>query len=113
VGKLDKVLLIKVNLPHFDKYSLFQPPNCLTIFSTVPFHIEVDLYGTPKGRFKYFTGNKATLHPIILAKLSTSSTSPIGMIFDFNKLIFNLDTTSTQKETSQITKIFSISLAKN
>jgi len=92
VGKLDKVLLIKVNLPPFNKWSFFQPNNRLSIFSTMPLHIEIDLYGAPKGRTKYFIGNKATLHPIILAKLSTSSTLPTRIILDFDKLIFNPDT---------------------
>jgi hypothetical protein len=59
--------------------------------------IEVSLYGAPKGRPKYFNGNKATL-PIILAKLSTSSTSPIGIISDFDQLVFTPDTTSKHKK---------------
>jgi hypothetical protein len=54
--------------------------------------------GAPKGRPKYFIVNKATLHPIIHAKLPTSSTSPTGIIFDFDKFIFNLDTASRQKK---------------
>jgi len=60
------------------------------------FHIEVD--GASRGRPKYFICNKATLHPIILAKLSISSTSPIRIICDFDKLIFNPDTASKHKK---------------
>jgi len=56
----------------------------------------------------------ATRHQNIPANLSTSSTSPIGMISDFNKLIFNPNTASKKKkEASQVTKMFTISLTKD
>ena len=59
-------------------------------YVTMSLHIGVDLYDGPKERLKYFTGSIATLRPRILAKLSTSFTSPTGTISDLDKLIFKL-----------------------
>jgi len=55
-------------------------------FLQMPLYREVDLYDAPKGRPKYFI---STLHLKILAKFSTSTTSPTGKITDLDKLIFN------------------------
>jgi hypothetical protein len=72
------------------------------------------LYGAPKGSPRYFIGSTATLHPNMPANLSTSSTSLIGMVSDFDKLIFHPETTSKhKKKTFQATNMFTISLARD
>jgi hypothetical protein len=55
VGKLDKVLLIRVTLPPFDIYILFQPAKQHFIFSIMLSQIELAL-NPLKGRPRYFIG---------------------------------------------------------
>ncbi|KAG6660361.1 hypothetical protein CIPAW_03G100600 [Carya illinoinensis] len=63
VGTLDRVLLIKVSLPPFDKYILFQLANLLSIFLITGSHKRGDLAPIPNGRPRYVSGNEAILHP--------------------------------------------------
>jgi hypothetical protein len=67
VGKLDKVLFIKVILPPLEKYILFHPAKRRSIFSLTPFQIDLALKGTPTGKPKYFIGKEDTVQPIIFA----------------------------------------------
>jgi hypothetical protein len=52
VGKLERELLIKVNLSPLDKHNLFYPANLASIFSIMLFHIWASLYLAPNGRPK-------------------------------------------------------------
>ena len=70
VGKLDKVLLIKVILPPLDKYNLFQPAKRCSIFLIMPSQIDLALKEAPNRQPKYFMGSEVTVHPKILAKPS-------------------------------------------
>jgi hypothetical protein len=56
VGRLDKILLIKVTLPPFDKYIHFHPAKWHYIFSIMPSHIDLALNEVPSGRPRYFIG---------------------------------------------------------
>jgi hypothetical protein len=62
-GKLDKVLLIQVTPPPFDKHILFQPNNQCSIFSIMLSQIDLALNEAPKERPKYFIGKEETLQP--------------------------------------------------
>jgi hypothetical protein len=63
VGKLDNVLLIKIILPVLDDYNRFQPAKRWSIFSIMPYQIDLDLKEAPNGRPRFFIGNEETLNP--------------------------------------------------
>jgi hypothetical protein len=74
VGRLERVLLIRVTLPPLDRYMRFQLADRLSIFPRAPSQIDLALKGAPNGRPRYFKGNKEISQPKILAKPSTLST---------------------------------------
>ena len=96
VGKLERVLLMRVTLPPLDKYKRFQPSSLLSIFSRIGFQIDLSLNLAPKGRPKYFIGREPYLHPRTAKKRSICWTAPTGTISDLPKLIFRPDTASNQ-----------------
>ncbi|KAL4637692.1 hypothetical protein ACB092_03G094800 [Castanea dentata] len=57
VGKLERVLFIRVSLPPLDRYNLFHPANLCSTSSKIGFHIVLSLKVAPKGRPKYFRGS--------------------------------------------------------
>jgi hypothetical protein len=67
VGKLDRVLFIKVILPPLDKYIIFHLAKRHSIFSITPSQIDLALKGAPNRRPRYFIGKEDTVHPRILA----------------------------------------------
>jgi hypothetical protein len=71
VDRLDKVLLIKVTLPPFDKYIIFHPAKWCSIFSVMSSQIDLVLSKAPNRRPKYFIGKGETLQPKMLAVSST------------------------------------------
>ena len=87
VGKLDKVLLIRVTLPPLDKYIIFHPVKRFSIFSKIGFQIVSFLRVASNGRPKHFKGSEGYLQPKISTNSSIVGTIPIGTNFDFNKLI--------------------------
>jgi hypothetical protein len=97
IGKLDKVLLIKVILLPFDKYNLFHPAKRYSIFLIKPSQIALALKKAPNGRLKYFKGKEETPHPKILAKPSTLMTFLIGTNSNYARLIFKPKTTLKRK----------------
>lgn len=50
IGKLKRVVLIRVILPPFDKYNLFHPADFHSIFSIIVYYIAIVLEVAPKGR---------------------------------------------------------------
>jgi hypothetical protein len=87
VGKLDKVLFIKVILPPLEKYILFQLAKRRSILSITPSQIDLALKGNPNGRPRYFKGkdtphSKRLARPSTLLTLSTrTSSSLVTLIF--------------------------------
>ena len=76
---LANVLLMRVILPPFDKYCLFQSANLLLILSSNPSQIDEALWLAPRGNPRYRVGRDPTLHPNSTAISSMSSTSPTGI----------------------------------
>jgi hypothetical protein len=97
VGRLDKVLLIKVTLPPFDKYILFHLAKQRSIFSIMLIPYRFALNEAPSGRPTYFIGREETLQPKMLAKPSTLLTLPWGTNSDLAKLILKPKTISKHK----------------
>ena len=97
-GILPIVLLIRVILPPFEIYWLFQRASLLLIFSSTPSHPYAALLGTPKGSPKYTVGSCPTLHPNSTTNSSILCTSPTGIISHLAKLILNPDATSNQNK---------------
>jgi hypothetical protein len=97
VDKLAGVLLIRVTLPPFDKYNLFQLANRCSIFSITPSQICLALKEGPNGRPRYFTGKVATPLPKIQANKSTCSTFPTRINVDLAKLTFKPEAASNNK----------------
>jgi hypothetical protein len=87
VGKLERVLFIKVILPPLEKYILFQLAKRRSIFSITPSQIDLALKGNPNGRPRYFKGkdtphSKRLARPSTLLTLSTrTSSSLVTLIF--------------------------------
>ena len=69
MGKLDRVLLIRMTLSPLDKYKRFQLANLLSIFSKIEFHIVLSLNLAPKGRPRYFIGREPCLQPRTTSKI--------------------------------------------
>lgn len=63
VGKLDRVLLIKVILPYLDKYIIYQPTKRRSNFSLTPSQIDLALKDPPNGRPRYFKAKKKPRNP--------------------------------------------------
>lgn len=61
MGKLTKVLLIKVRLAYLEKYIRFQLASGPSIFSLTSPKIVFSVKVAPKGRPRYFIGKEATL----------------------------------------------------
>lgn len=61
-GRLDEVVLIKVDLTPFDKYRLFQPARRILNLSTSEFQTEFASRGS-KRETKYKEGKRSTLQP--------------------------------------------------
>jgi hypothetical protein len=97
IGKLDKVLLIRVILPPLDKYNRFQLANRCSIFSITLSQICLALKDASNGRPRYFNSKDDTPQPKILANLSTLSTFPTGTNYDLAKFVFKPDTTLNNK----------------
>jgi hypothetical protein len=89
IGKLDKVPFIKVILPPLDKYIIFHPARMHSIFSITPSQIDLALKGTPNERPRYFIGKEDSIHPKVLAKLSTLLTLPTRTNSDLVRLVSN------------------------
>ena len=89
VGKLERVLLIRVTLPPLDKYNFFQPASLRSIFSKIGFQIVLSLKVAPNGRPKYFSGRADSLQPKISTNSCRLGTAPTGTNSDFPKLIFS------------------------
>ena len=103
MGKLDRVLLIRVTLPPLDKYKHFQLVNLLSIFSRIGFHIVLSLNLAPKGRPRYFIGRVPCLQPRTFNNKSILCTTPTGTNSDVPK---SLDPTppQTKKESYRESK---------
>ncbi|KAG6678653.1 hypothetical protein I3842_14G091900 [Carya illinoinensis] len=67
VSRLDSVLFIKVILPPFARYILFQPAKRRFTFSITVSQTEAALEATTNGRPTYVIGSEAVLHPKVLA----------------------------------------------
>jgi hypothetical protein len=93
VGKLDRVLLIRVILPPLDKYNIFQQANRSSIFSIVVSPYMLGLIECQR----YFKGKDATPQPKTPASPATFSTYPTGTNSDLAKLAFKPDTASNNK----------------
>jgi hypothetical protein len=94
VGRLERVLFIRVTLPPFDKYNRFQLANRLSILPTTSSQLDLVLKGAPNGRPRYFEGGEKTPQPKMPASSSMLSTRPTGTKTDLSKLIFNPETAS-------------------
>ena len=88
MGKLDRVLLIKVTLPPLDKYKRFHLANLHSIFFRIGFHIVLSLNLAPKGRPKYFIGRVPCLQLSTFNNKSKVCTTPTGTNSDLPKFIF-------------------------
>jgi hypothetical protein len=97
VGRLDKVLLIKVTLSSLEKYILFQPTKQRSIFSIMPSHIDLALNGAPNARPRYVIEREEILQPKMLARTCTLMTLPMGTNSYLAKLILQLETASKHK----------------
>jgi hypothetical protein len=96
VGILERVLLIKVTLPPFERYNLFHGANFRTIISSKPAHIVLSLKEAPNGNPKYFNGTSPYPQPSNPASCPTFSTRPTGTNADLDKLTFNPAAASKQ-----------------
>jgi hypothetical protein len=93
IGKLDKVLLVRVIIPPLDKYNCFQLANRHSIFSITPSQKCLVLKDAPKGRPRYFNGSDETPLPKIQANPSyTLTTFPAGANSNLAKFLFKPDT---------------------
>jgi len=63
VGRLERVLFIRVTLPPFDRYNHFQLANRLSILPTTSSQQDLTLKGAPNGRPRYFIGREETPQP--------------------------------------------------
>jgi hypothetical protein len=70
VGRLERVLFIRVTLSHFDRYNRFQLANRLSILPTTSSQQDLALKGAPNERPRYFKGREETLQPKMLANSS-------------------------------------------
>ena len=61
VGRLERVLLIKVSRPPLERYNHFQPASRRSSFSKTKFQIALALYLAPNGSLKYFMGRRLVL----------------------------------------------------
>jgi hypothetical protein len=101
VGRLDKVLFIRVILPPFDRYILCQLASRLSILPTTSSQMDLALKGAPNERPRYFKGREETPQPMMPANSSTLSTSPTGNGTDLARLIFKPETASNDKNKVQ------------
>jgi hypothetical protein len=101
LGKLERELLIKVNLPPLDKYNLFQVAKRHYIVSIIPSQIDFALNDALTGDPGTYMGRGDTLQPRILAIPPISSTMPAGTNYDLAMLILNLEIASKHKERQQ------------
>jgi hypothetical protein len=99
VSRLDKVLLIKVTLPLFDKYIIMHSANRCSIFSIMSSNIDLALNEALNRRPRYFIGKdlatqdaSLTFNIIDIAKETNS---------DLVKLILKLETASKHKNKQQ------------
>lgn len=76
VGRLDKVLLIRVTLPPLDRYIICQLASRLSILPTTSSQMNLALKGAPNGSPRYFIGREETPQPNTPAGSSRLSTAP-------------------------------------
>jgi hypothetical protein len=88
VGRLERVLFIRVTLPPFDKYNRFQLTSRLSTLPTTSSQLDLVLKGAPNGRPRYFKGREETPQPKMPARSSILSTRPTRTKTDLSKLIF-------------------------
>lgn len=104
-GRLDEVVLIKIDLTPFDKYRLFQPARRIWNLSTSEFQTEFASKEDPRGRPSIKKVNDQLYSQKIFfkkkkknftANAPTGGTSPTGIRLDFPKFTFKLETTLKQ-----------------
>ena len=96
MGILDRVLLIRVNLPPLEMYCLFHLASLLRNLSSTPTHTLAALYFAPKGNPKYSASREPILQPNSRAKLSSFYTLPTSNKELLSKLVFNQKRASNQ-----------------
>jgi len=101
VGRLERVLFIRVTLPPLDRYIRFQLANHLSILPTIPSHMDLALKEGPNERPRYYNGKEETPQSKIPAKPSTLSTQPTGTKKDLARLIFKPETASKHKNNTR------------
>jgi hypothetical protein len=74
VGRLERVLFIRVTLLPFDRYNRFQLANRLSILPTTSSQQDLALKWAPNGRPRYFIGREETPQPKMQAKSPILST---------------------------------------
>ena len=89
MGKLAKVLRIKVILLPLEMYCLFHIANLFLNFSSTPSWAAMDLKGAPNDNPKYEEGRLLTLQPS-----SVAIASAFGINSFLSKLILNLEMAS-------------------
>lgn len=108
MGMLERVLLMRVNLPPFEINYLFQRSNFLLNLSSILSQRLMELCLAPKGRPKYFIGSEPKRQSYSHARFYSFSTLLTGKMKLLLKLILRPDSASYQAKFQKDTSFDSL-----